>query len=104
MNRWVRFFQFFQVVYLIAVIIAFLVLTGMILAEQFSQDEKQLYKEYILDRIEEFKENQIPPTESEIAGASYLFKALLFAFVPATLLIYRSRLLTLRAFVDIKKH
>mmetsp|Transcript_15920 Transcript_15920/g.20106 ORF Transcript_15920/g.20106 Transcript_15920/m.20106 type:complete len:89 (+) Transcript_15920:968-1234(+) len=43
-------------------------------------------------------------SKKEIFFIFYLVKGLIIAVIPAAILIYRSRLLSLHAFVEIKKH
>lgn len=105
MSSWVIFFQFFQVFYLIISMIAFLTMTTLMFTNKVSLNADELYQEFVLDNKEYYEEAQIPiPSKDQVVLANWLFKGIIVALVPASLLIYRARLCTLHAFVMIKKH
>ena len=58
-----------------------------------------------MDNKEYYEEKELPiPEKGEVVLANWLFKAVILALVPASILIYRSRVLSLSAFELIKKH
>ena len=105
MGHWVAILRFIQVGYLLIVTILIFFYTGMIAFSKLDLGDDELYQEY----LEDFRLNNaagVEPTYSkhEIVFTNYFIKFLVIAVLPASVLIYRSRLLTLQAFVTLKKH
>ena len=105
MGHWIAIVRFIQVGYLLTVTILIFFYTGMIAFSKLDLGDDELYQEY----LEDFRlrnEAGAEPTYSkhEIVFTNYFIKFLVIAVLPASVLIYRSRLLTLQAFVTLKKH
>lgn len=102
MGRWVQFFNFIQVFYLLASMVSLLGSTVFIFIDKFSYTEQELYESY--QKNSQLQEPDIEYSQAEIYFASYVLKASVLAVFPAAILIYRSRLLQLQAFTTLKKH
>ncbi len=107
MGYWLMFWKFIQIYSLVAIIIALVVYTMMILFSKIGLNAKELYKDY----LEEYEKSQIEDpdeehkfSEREVVFTVYLFKAIIIFVLPASILIYRQRLLGLHAFMIVKKH
>ena len=105
MGWWTLSFRFVQIFYLLGVMSSIIIYTFLIFANRIKLEDEQLYLEY----IEQYKElngiNSTPPySQSEIVFASMMLKTIILAALPVTLLIYRSRLTTLQAFILLKLH
>ena len=103
MSRWTHFFTYFQVFFMLANVICLLTLSGLLFAEKVNLDPEQVFYENVTLKLDEYTEGNPPPTRNELAWQSTVFKAVIICVAPASLCIYRSRLLTLEAFLHIKK-
>ena len=105
MSTWTNFCKYFQVSLLICIIVALLVVTGFLFADKVYLDHNAVYAQQVTARLEFFEENNIPvPTKTELAWLSIIFRIVIICVAPACLFIYHSRLLTLDAFLHLKKH
>lgn len=107
MSRWTFFFRFFQVIYLLAVILALLVASVVLFWNKLYLDSNEVYKKYVKDEQnnkEKYGEGNPAPTLRELEWLSYLFRLVIILVTPMALLVYRSRLLQLEFFNNIKKH
>ena len=80
-----------------------------VVVNRFDLDADALYKEYLeyLDELKEegdIDEEYNEYSKQEIIFIFYFIKGLTIFVVPAAILIYRSRIISLPAFVVIKKH
>ena len=98
MSKWTSFFSHFQVFYLIGVVSSLLVFSFLLFAQKVKLNMNAVYKRSVEDRMDEFSETHPPPTKNELAWLSVLFRAVIICVAPASLFIYRSRLVTLYAF------
>ena len=80
-----------------------------VLLNKFDLDADSLYNEYLvyLEDLEE--EGERDPDERkyskrEVFTIFYLVKGLSILVIPASIYVYRSRIISLPAFVSIKKH
>ena len=104
MSQWINFCQYFQVFFLICVIVNLMVITGLLFAEKLYLDPREVYQNHVKENEEYFREsNQTPPSLNELAILSIVFRLVIICVVPASMYIYRSRLVTLDAFLTIKK-
>ena len=113
MGGWLRASKVFQVFYLITVMISILITAISSLAKNFEFNNDELYEKYIehFNRQQEEEGlldegNEIPYeyTKFEITMANYFVKFLVTMVLPASVLVYRSRILGLNTFVSLKKH
>jgi hypothetical protein len=107
MGRWLMFFKFVQIFSLVALMLALVIYTVKILVSRISLNARELYEEY----EEEYEKSQLEEeteehkfTKAEVIFTVYLVKVIIIAILPASILIYRSRLLNLHAFAIVKKH
>ena len=105
MGHWVSILRFIQVGYLLLVTILIFFYTGMIAFSKLDLGDDELYQEYLEDfRLNHDAGEEPTYSKHEIVFTNYFIKFLVIAVLPASVLIYRSRLLTLQAFVMLKKH
>ena len=102
MGRWVQFFSFIQVIYLLAIMASLLTSTVFIFIDKLSYTEQELYETYQVNQ--EKLQSEVEYSQAEIYFASYVVKGSVLAVFPAAILIYRSRLLELQTFTTLKKH
>ena len=77
----------------------------MIAFSKLDLGDDELYQEYLEDfRLKNVAGAEPTYSKHEIVFTNYFIKFLVIAVLPASVLIYRSRLLTLQAFVTLKKH
>ena len=62
MSRWTDTFKYFQVFFLIAVIVSLLVFSGMLFADKLYMDYDELYQKSVLEQIDDFDELNPAPT------------------------------------------
>ena len=101
MSHWTSFFTYFQVFYLFVVICTLTCFTLVYFFENVDMNEDELYEEYVLAQIELY---EVLPTKREVTALSWLFRAVIFAVLPAAALIYRGRLLSMTVFMFVKMH
>lgn len=101
MSHWTSFFTYFQVFYLFVVISTLICFTLVYFFENVDMNEDELYEEYVLAQIELY---EVLPTKREVTALSWLFRAVIFAVLPAAALIYRGRLLSMTVFMRVKMH
>lgn len=56
MNRWLLFWQFFQVFYLVITMIAFVVMTTVLFFNKVDLNADELYQEFVLDNQEYYEQ------------------------------------------------
>ena len=83
---------------MIGVVSSLLVFSFLLFAQKVKLNMNAVYKRSVEDRMDEFSETHPPPTKNELAWLSVLFRAVIICVAPASLFIYRSRLVTLYAF------
>lgn len=98
MSQWTEVWKYFQVVYLVSVVALLLVYSVILFEEKLSLRPDDIYQHAVLDHLELFGEENPPPTKQELAWLSIIFRIVIASVAPASLVIYRSRLLTLEAF------
>jgi hypothetical protein len=79
------------------------VITLIFFFDKIDLSGEELYQEYVIDRAEEY-DWTVKPSETEIFVLSVIFRMVIFAVLPTTALIYRSKLLSMKAFKEIKMH
>lgn len=105
MSNWVIFFEFFQVFYLVTVVIAYLIITLIVFLDKVNLNTDELYQEFFLDNQEFYEAEGIAmPSKSNIVFSTWSFKFTIILMVPFSILIAFSRLISLHAFVTIKQH
>ena len=103
MSQWTDFFTYFQVFYLIVVMVALTIYTLILFFEKMGFNSDELYEEYVVSRPESYIDTAIP-SKHEIMFHNWISKGVIIAVLPACFFIYRSRLLSLTAFKNIKMH
>lgn len=103
MSQWTNFFQYFQVVFLISVVIVLLVLSVILFMQNLYLNPGEVFEKYELDEKGQFDELNPSPILEEVQMLSIIFRIVIILVAPASLYIYRSRFLTLYAFQLIKK-
>lgn len=103
MSIWTNWWTYFQVFYLLVVMSTVIVVTLIFLFDKIGLDGDELYQEYVIDRAEQY-DWTVKPSETEIFVLSVIFRLVIFAMLPSTALVYRSRLLSMKAFKNIKMH
>lgn len=93
---------------MISVVINLLVFSGFLFREKLNLDPNYVYQKYVETQAnaeeDDFKdEHDHSPTFNELAWLSIIFRIVIICVAPASLYIYRSRLLLLEAFQTIKK-
>lgn len=76
----------------------------MLFTKNFYMDYDEVYKNSVLDRIDEFDESNPAPSRQELAFLSFVFRIVIICVAPASIFIYHTRLTTFEAFQDIKKY
>lgn len=112
MGGWLRASKVFQVFYMISVMISILVTAISSLAKNFEFNDDELYEKYIEHFNEKEQQKSLEGgtevayeyTKFEITMANYFVKFLVTMVLPASVMIYRSRILSLNTFVSLKKH
>ena len=105
MSHWTSFWIFFQVFYLLAVMLVLVITSLYFVFKHIELSGDELYHKYVLDQIDMYEEKgQVPPTQREMIVLVWLFRGVLMAVVPSSVYIYRSRLLSLTVFTNIKMH
>ena len=102
-SQWTAFFIYFQVFYLIVVMMTLTIYTLMLFFEKIGHDSDQLYLDYVESRIEEYEGKGIP-SERQVVILTWLFRGVIIAVLPSAFLVYRSRTVSLLAFQAIKMH
>ena len=78
------------------------VVTLVLLFDHIDLDATELYILYVENQLELYEGN--PPTKNELFLLTIVFRVVIFAVFPAAILIYRGRLLSMVAFMNIKMH
>ena len=108
MGEWNKIFRFIQIFTMLSLMISLIYFTIRILGSRISLDADELYEEYkenLKETIEEYGEaSQHEYTRSEVHFTTWLVKLMILAVTPASILIYRSRILSLHAFLTVKQH
>lgn len=82
-----------------------IIMTMSIITDQLGLSENELYEQYLEALKNKEKDIEDPEySKTEIYLAFYILKITVLSVIPASLLIYRSRLLSLQAFKTMKKH
>ena len=82
---------------------ALTIYTLILLFEKIGFNSDELYEEYVVSRPESYLDTTIP-SKHEIMFHNWISKGVIIAVLPACFFIYRSRLLSLTAFKNIKMH
>ena len=104
MSDWTYFWSFFQVFYLLLVTVGTVFATIYWFFDKISLNENQIYAKYVIEEPKNFGPNNPPPTKDELVFLVWLFRGMIICVLPSVFLIYRSRLLVLKAFQLIKMH
>ena len=103
MSHWTNFWVFFQVFYLLVVMLVLNISALVFVFEHIQLSASSMHQKYVLDNIENY-EGKTPPTEREILVLVWLFRMVLLAVIPSSIYIYRARLISLQVFTNIKMH
>lgn len=124
MSRWIAFFKLFSIFYLFVSMLGFLSITIYLIATKEYTDSELIFEKYKALAEEEAKKIQEESTEifedvynenlnmlleklpspNVIYFISIAFYSVLIMMIPNAFLIYRSRLVTLSVFTEVKKN
>lgn len=103
MSRWTHFFAYFQVLFMLAVMINLLTFSGILFAQKLYLDPEEVFRTQVEQKEHLWNDGNPAPTRESLACLSIIFRIVIICVVPAAIFIYRSRLLTLESFLIIKK-